>query len=83
MAPNDSQIPNPAHGEEDLDKGSSSDNEKLDSHDGDVAAEVEAELAAPLPPSNAAPNGGLKAWLQVLGSWMLIFNTWGEHACSS
>ncbi|KAH4055415.1 hypothetical protein HBI37_021500 [Parastagonospora nodorum] len=23
------------------------------------------------------PNGGLKAWLQVLGSWMLFFNTWG------
>ena len=23
------------------------------------------------------PNGGLKAWMQVLGSWMLFFNTWG------
>jgi MFS family permease len=23
------------------------------------------------------PNGGTKAWLQVLGSWMLFFNTWG------
>jgi hypothetical protein len=23
------------------------------------------------------PDGGLKAWLQVLGSWMLFFNTWG------
>ncbi|KAJ5092761.1 hypothetical protein N7456_008622, partial [Penicillium angulare] len=23
------------------------------------------------------PDGGWKAWLQVLGSWMLIFNTWG------
>jgi hypothetical protein len=23
------------------------------------------------------PNGGSKAWLQVLGSWMLSFNTWG------
>lgn len=32
------------------------------------------------PPSNAPgppPNGGLQAWLQVLGSWMLFFNTWG------
>ncbi|XXH02848.1 hypothetical protein Hte_009236 [Hypoxylon texense] len=23
------------------------------------------------------PDGGFKAWLQVLASWMLIFNTWG------
>ncbi|KAK5109675.1 hypothetical protein LTR62_006797 [Meristemomyces frigidus] len=23
------------------------------------------------------PNGGTQAWLQVLGSWMLFFNTWG------
>ncbi|KAF2162590.1 hypothetical protein M409DRAFT_69147 [Zasmidium cellare ATCC 36951] len=23
------------------------------------------------------PDGGLQAWLQVLGSWMMIFNTWG------
>lgn len=22
------------------------------------------------------PNGGLKAWLQVLGAFMLFFNTW-------
>jgi MFS family permease len=30
------------------------------------------------PPGMAPPpNGGLVAWLQVLGSWMLFFNTWG------
>ena len=29
--------------------------------------------AGPGPP----PNGGLTAWLQVLGGWMLFFNTWG------
>ncbi|KAL8727590.1 MAG: hypothetical protein Q9181_005662, partial [Wetmoreana brouardii] len=23
------------------------------------------------------PDGGTQAWLQVLGSWMLFFNTWG------
>jgi hypothetical protein len=44
---------------------------------------------AALPPSNGPPppsedsypppNGGVKAWVQVLGSWMLIFNTWGIH----
>ena len=37
----------------------------------------------PPPPSQPQasylpPNGGAKAWLQVLGSWMLIFNTWGK-----
>ncbi len=32
----------------------------------------------PAPPSNdGPPNGGLTAWLQVLGSFMLFFNTWG------
>lgn len=25
----------------------------------------------------AIPNGGLLAWLQVLGAWMLFFDTWG------
>jgi len=24
----------------------------------------------------AIPNGGLLAWLQVLGAWMLFFDTW-------
>ena len=32
-----------------------------------------AQKDAPEPP----PNGGTKAWLQVLGAWMLFFNTWG------
>lgn len=26
---------------------------------------------------HSIPNGGLKAWLQVLGSFMLFFNTFG------
>ncbi|KAG9907178.1 hypothetical protein KCU94_g4191, partial [Aureobasidium melanogenum] len=25
----------------------------------------------------AIPNGGTKAWLQVLGAWVLFFNSWG------
>ncbi|RYO86623.1 hypothetical protein DL766_003516 [Monosporascus sp. MC13-8B] len=39
----------------------------------------DAEAAVPLPrgPDQAPPNGGSKAWLQVLGSWMIVFNTWG------
>jgi hypothetical protein len=60
---------------------SSKEVEKLE--EGNVYAEskgIEAELAVPSlppPPNNPPPNGGTKAWLQVLGSWMLIFNTWG------
>ena len=27
--------------------------------------------------SDDVPNGGTKAWLQVLGSFFLFFNTWG------
>lgn len=27
------------------------------------------------------PNGGTVAWLQVFGSWMLFFNTWGILNC--
>ncbi|CAK3884310.1 transporter MCH4 [Lecanosticta acicola] len=40
----------------------------------------EGEKAPPVaaaPPGGPVPNGGSKAWLQVLGSWMLFFNTWG------
>ncbi|WPG98119.1 Hypothetical protein R9X50_00090500 [Acrodontium crateriforme] len=33
--------------------------------------------APPGPPGGPQPNGGLQAWLQVLGSFMLFFNTWG------
>ncbi|RYP17991.1 hypothetical protein DL765_004210 [Monosporascus sp. GIB2] len=38
-----------------------------------------AEAAVPLPggPAQTPPNGGSKAWLQVLCSWMMAFNTWG------
>ena len=50
------------------------------------AADVAATAPAPVPPVEATkpaspfgppPNGGLKAWLQVLGGFMLFFNTWG------
>ncbi|KAL2818238.1 major facilitator superfamily domain-containing protein [Aspergillus cavernicola] len=32
---------------------------------------------APGPSVPPPPNGGLKAWLQVVGSFLLILNTWG------
>lgn len=37
----------------------------------DSSAILELDLKAP-------PNGGLEAWLQVLGAFFLYFNTWGE-----
>ncbi|KAK7953546.1 MFS general substrate transporter [Apiospora saccharicola] len=44
-----------------------------------VARDVEKQpTAAQKPPSmGSAPNGGLEAWLQVAGSWCLMFNCWG------
>ncbi|KAL1588109.1 hypothetical protein WHR41_03315 [Cladosporium halotolerans] len=44
-------------------------------------AEAEAGLSQPKPPAGPPggppPNGGLTAWLQVLGGFFLFFNTWG------
>ncbi|KAI1866409.1 hypothetical protein JX265_007710 [Neoarthrinium moseri] len=37
---------------------------------------ADVESAPPRAPP-APPNGGLKAWLQVVGSWAIVFNTWG------
>jgi hypothetical protein len=31
-------------------------------------------------PARTIPNGGLQAWLQVVGAFFLYFNTWGECA---
>ncbi|MCJ1333130.1 hypothetical protein MMC10_009824 [Thelotrema lepadinum] len=53
------------------------------SHEQLPEAVTEAKPVAPVPPANKPagpgppPNGGLTAWLQVLGSFMLFFNTWG------
>jgi hypothetical protein len=49
----------------------------------EAAADAEAEVepakpaAPPGPPGGPPPNGGLQAWVQVAGSWVLFFNTWG------
>lgn len=37
------------------------------------------DLTTPVPEKEirkAIPNGGLLAWLQVLGSFLLFFNSW-------
>ncbi|KAK4545574.1 hypothetical protein LTR36_002924 [Oleoguttula mirabilis] len=55
----------------------SNDGEK-DSQPVEAAALAEAKpTGSPGPPGGPVPNGGTQAWLQVLGSWILFFNTWG------
>lgn len=49
-------------------------------HEPIVDAEKSSDIVPVTHPAIAAsppPDGGLTAWLQVLGSWMMIFNTWG------
>lgn len=47
-------------------------------HSGDEPPLSDADdLEKPLPPSPQRMDGGLEAWLQVLGSWLLFINTWG------
>jgi len=73
------------HESPDVEKGSPADGEKLDAHPGGAGALAEAQPTGPPPPSSSkggppggpVPNGGTKAWMQVFGSWMLFFNTWG------
>lgn len=40
-------------------------------------AEKPAAPPSPGPGPGPPPNGGTQAWLQVLGGFMLFFNTWG------
>jgi hypothetical protein len=44
--------------------------------DTDVQASPQAK-PPPNPTNSPPPNGGLQAWLHVLGGFMLFFNTWG------
>lgn len=34
-------------------------------------------------PARTIPNGGLQAWLQVVGAFFLYFNTWGQCASTT
>ncbi|EXJ81411.1 hypothetical protein A1O3_07703 [Capronia epimyces CBS 606.96] len=36
-----------------------------------------ADAAIVPPPPSVAPDGGVRAWLQVLGCWLVFFNVWG------
>lgn len=50
--------------------------------EGATNKDIESATAAPVakgPSANniaAIPNGGLQAWMQVVGAWVLFFNTW-------
>ena len=39
----------------------------------------ESSPPGPAHPPNSPPNGGIGAWLQVVGSWFMVFNTMGMH----
>ncbi|KAL9612463.1 MAG: hypothetical protein Q9167_002935 [Letrouitia subvulpina] len=45
----------------------------------DPQVRLESEAPAKITPSNAGspPNGGFRAWLHVLGAFLLWFNSWG------
>jgi hypothetical protein len=42
----------------------------------DEEATEELPSVVPKDPNHDIPNGGFKAWLQVLGSFFLFFNSW-------
>ncbi|KAI4863963.1 MFS general substrate transporter [Hypoxylon rubiginosum] len=58
-----------------------SDSEDLTISNGSGIVASSEKNAAPAPPRTGGPppppNGGLVAWLHVLGGFMLFFNTWG------
>jgi hypothetical protein len=53
---------------------------EMSSTNNEKAADPEAALQQQKPPAGPPggppPNGGLTAWLQVLGGFFLFFNTW-------
>lgn len=59
-------------------KASSAFSEPDEKHEGPHAQpDTEALAKPPTSSADPPPNGGLQAWLHVLGAFMLWFNTWG------
>lgn len=50
----------------------------IDLHDGILsqAQKTKPEVAGAIVSENEPPDGGLHAWLQVVGSFCLFWNTW-------
>lgn len=72
LPPNDNSSP-----EDSTDKDSESQFEAAAEPEA-VEKQNETPAAAPAgPPGGQPPDGGLKAWLQVVGAFLLFFNTWG------
>jgi hypothetical protein len=65
------------HHIEEVSSGRQTDTETIG---GDAESSSDLERA-PIPPpetgKNEVPNGGLDAWLQVVGSWVVMVDTWG------
>jgi len=40
---------------------------------------VEEDTEVPIAPVGASPDGGTRAWLQVLGSFLVFFNIWYQR----
>lgn len=57
-------------------ESATSKDEEKETPPAEAAPEPNAKPPQPGPPGGPPPNGGLTAWLQVVGSWMLFFNTW-------
>lgn len=47
----------------------------------EVSKSVDQRDASPSDGPKPKPNGGIQAWLQVAGSFILYLNTWGELGC--
>ncbi|KAF2767929.1 MFS general substrate transporter [Teratosphaeria nubilosa] len=45
--------------------------------DSEQGPELSQQAQHPSPQADPPPDGGIRAWLQVLGSFILFFNTWG------
>lgn len=54
-------------------------NEKREDSSGPEPSEgTETPIPTPVPDHDDVPDGGLVAWLQVAGAFILFFNSWYE-----
>lgn len=46
-----------------------------------IVEDASPAMSLPSSSPNAVPDGGIEAWLQVLGSWVVLAQTWGLINC--